>query len=251
MIQVNFLKEDKTNFGVNEAFKGLRTNITFCGDDMRVIMITSCVSHEGKSSTAFNLARSFGESGKKTLFVDTDIRNSTTTTRYMVDQKVLGLTNFLAGQNALQEIVYSTNYENMHIIFSGQVSPNPVELLGSDRFKDMIAKLRREYDYIIIDTAPLGEVIDAAVIAKVCDGSALVLQADAISYRLAQSVKDQLEKTGTRILGVILSKVSVAHKGYGKYGYGKYGYGRYGKYGYGKYGYGYGYGNGYGQHPDK
>ena len=101
----------------------------------------------------------------------------------------------------------------------------------SDRFKTLLEKLRQTYDYVIVDTPPIGNVIDSAIIAESCDGVMMVIESNAISFRFAQRVKEQLEKTSCPILGVILNKVDHDNQGYGKYGsYGQYGrYGRYGK----------------------
>ena len=125
------------------------------------------------------------------------------------------------------------NVSNLFLIFSGPVPPNPSELLGGDEFSALLEKLRGVFDYIILDAPPLGSVIDAAVVGAKCDGTVLVIESNAISYRFAQTVKGQLDKAGSRILGVVLNKVDMSGKntygGYGKY-YGKY-YGHYGDYG--------------------
>jgi capsular exopolysaccharide synthesis family protein len=114
--------------------------------------------------------------------------------------------------------MYQTNIDNFYIILAGPVPPNPSELLGSDICKDLIQKQREQYDYIIIDTPPLGLVVDSASIAEHCDGAILVVEAKKISYKLAQHVVKQLEKGSCNVLGVILNKVYVKNKKY----YGKY-----------------------------
>lgn len=109
------------------------------------------------------------------------------------------------------------------MVFAGVVPPNPSELLGGARFEKMIQQAREEYDYVIIDAPPLGSVIDAAVIAKFCDASVLVVASKQVSYKFVRTVRDQLDKTGCPILGVILNKVDMKqNKYYGKY-YGSYG----------------------------
>ena len=182
---------------------------------------------EGKSSVAFNLAKSMAEAGNKVVFVDTDLRKSVIAGRYKVSKATNGLSHYLCGQCKLEEVTYATNVPNLSMIFSGPVPPNPAELIGNRYFADMIAKLREENDYVIVDTPPLGSVIDSAIAAKVCDGAILVVAAKSTSYKFAQRVKEQLEKTGCRILGVVLNKVNMGERGgyYGKY-YGK-GYGSY------------------------
>lgn len=238
MQKINFEKIEALDFQSNEAFKTLRTNIQFCGEKVKVISFTSCLPNEGKSTMVFRLASSMGEAGKKVLMIDADIRKSVTVARYKTDKAAAGLSEYLTGQCRLEDCLCSTNLENMDIIFTGPVAPNPSELLGSSEFEELIAALRIKYDYIFIDCPPLGSIIDAAIVSTVSDGAVFVIEADVISYKFAQKVKQQLEKSGCKILGAVLNKVNMEGKGYyGKY-YGRY-YGR--KYGgYYKNGYGYG-----------
>lgn len=235
MQKITFQKINELDYRANESYKTLRTNIQFCGDDIKVIMATSCTPNEGKSSVCFNLSRSLAENGKKVVLLDTDLRKSVLAGRYKIGEAVDGLSHYLSGQKKLEDVLYNTNVEGMDIIFSGKVPPNPVELLGHQRFDRVMGKLKESYDFIIIDSPPLGSVIDSAVIAPKCDGVILVIENNAISYKFAQDVKQQLDKTNCRILGAVLNKVVMDKKRYyGRY-YGKY-YGRYyGKY-YGNYG---------------
>ena len=228
MGKITFEKRQELDYRANEAYKTLRTNIQFCGDQVKVIAFTSCTPNEGKSSVSFNLAVSFAAVGKKVILVDADLRKSVLVGRYKVGAIEGGLTHYLSGQKELKSIIFDTDIENMDIIFAGSYAPNPAELLEHKRFGSMIAELRESYDYVIIDTPPLGSVIDSAVVAKVSDGAIIVIENNAVSYRFAQKVKEQLEKSRCRILGAILNKVSMDGKGYyGRY-YGKY-YGTYGE----------------------
>lgn len=224
----------ENDYSYNEALKTLRTNLQFCGSNIRTIMFTSSVPDEGKSDIAFSTAGALAQIGKKVLLVDADIRKSVLATRFQLTQKVGGLSQYLSGQKTLEEVVYDTNYENLSIIFAGPYSPNPAELLEEELFTELLQKAREEFDYIIVDTPPIGSVIDGAIVAQKCDGVVLVIESGAISYRLEQRVKEQLEKSGSRILGVVLNKVESKAGGY----YSKYGkYKRYQKYKkYGKYG---------------
>ena len=234
------LKDLKQDHIVQEAFKFLRTNIQFCGSDKHVIMLTSCVSGEGKSDTSLSLAMSLAELGKQVILVDTDLRKSVLLSKLNRSRdELLGLTHFLTGQASLRDVVCTTNVPNFHLITAGPFPPNPVELLNNRHFEAMIEALRAAYDYIIVDTAPLGTVIDAAIVAKQCDGAVIVIEAGKINYRFVQDTKAQLEKSGCPVLGAILNKVDAKKPGYGSYG--RYGYGKYGKY-YGKY-----YGDYYGE----
>ncbi len=236
-MKVNFEKNKDLDFKTNEAYKTLRTNISFAGDDIQVIAFTSSIPNEGKSAVSFNLAKSLAEDGKKVLYIDADIRKSVTIARYGVDIETRGLSHYLSGQCELEAVTYETNIKNFNIIFTGQVAPNPAELLGNKRFKKMIEVVRPVYDYVIIDCPPLGSVIDAAIVAKECDGAIIVIETDNVSYKVVQRVKKQLEQSGCRILGAVLNKVEMGGKGYGYYGKGYYGnyygryYGTYGEYG--------------------
>lgn len=219
MRKIKFNVNDDLDFQVVEAFKILRTNIGFCGSDIKVIAFTSCTPNEGKSTVSFRNALYFAEAGKKVLYIDADIRNSVFVSEYQVSEMTDGLTHYLSGQRSVEEIVYDTNKENFHMIFTGAVAPNPSELLGGQKFNNLIKWARERYDYVFVDCPPLGSVIDAAIISQYCDGSIFVIESNRISYHFAQKVKGQLEKSGCRILGVILNKVNISKNGY----YGKYG----------------------------
>ena len=156
------------------------------------------------------------------MIVDADMRRSVLLGRIAVNSNVKGLSYFLSNQSKLEEVVCSTNVENLHIIFSGPVPPNPTELLDSEVFREMLDTLRQTYDYILIDTPPPGSVIDSAIVAKISDGAIFVIQSEAISYRFACNVKAQLEKSNCPILGVVLNKVNILNRGYYSRNYEKY-----------------------------
>ncbi|HIS56562.1 MAG TPA: CpsD/CapB family tyrosine-protein kinase [Candidatus Fimimorpha excrementavium] len=232
MLSVQLKRPARENdYRVAESYKALRTNVQFCGVDNKVIMLTSSMPGEGKSSTSFNLAASLGEIGKKVLLIDADMRRSNMIKQYRVETRVKGLSEFLSGQNGIDEVLYATNIMNVHIIFAGAVPPNPAELLNNRIFTRTIEKLRELYDYIVIDTPPIGSVTDAAVISQVCDGIIFVCASGSIRRKMAQDIVRQLSATKCKILGTVLTRVERSGKGYyGKY-YGKYGdyYGAYGK----------------------
>lgn len=224
----------KDDYHYNEAIKTLRTNIQFCGNGIKTIMLTSSLPDEGKSDITFAMASSLAQIGKKVVMVDADIRKSVLVSRYHLEREVSGLSQYLSGQRSLENVLYDTNIENLSIIFAGPYSPNPADLLEESLFGDMISKLKEKYDYIIVDTPPMGNLIDGAIVARQCDGAVMVIESGSISYRLEQRVKGQLEKSGCRILGVVLNKVNMKRNGYYSKYYGK--YRKYSKYGhYGKY----------------
>jgi capsular exopolysaccharide synthesis family protein len=220
------LKKRSGNFDQLEAFKTLRTNIEFSKENVKAICVTSALPDDGKSTTSFNLAMAFAESGKRTILIDADLRKSVMR-RTVVSSGNLqyGLTHYLIGQTELRETVCVTSQKNLDIVFPGAFPPNPSELLGSERFRKMIDTMKKDF-IVIIDTPPIGSVIDAAVVARACDGVVMVLKDGAISYRFAQRCKEQLESTGVPILGVVLNNVDLSsNRYYGNY-YGKY-YGSY------------------------
>jgi capsular exopolysaccharide synthesis family protein len=217
MVQISLENTGKLDYRSNESYKQIRTNIQFCGNNVKAICFTSCLPSEGKSTVSFNLALSFAEFGKKVVYIDADFRRSTTIGRYKPDQAVSGLTQYLSGMNLLDEILYETNILNLDIIFAGPIPPNPAELLGSNSFYDLLEILRDEYDYIIIDTPPLGSVIDSAVVAKYCDGVVLIIEANMVSYKFLQRIKKQLDKGNCRVLGAILNKVNTSEGFYQYY----------------------------------
>jgi len=151
---------------VAEAIRSLRTNIQFCNTDkiVKTICVTSCVPNEGKSTTTINLAISMAEAGRKVLHIDADMRKPKLYKDVAAKHNV-GLSNYLSGMVDLKDAISETNYENLHVILCGPKPPNPAELLDTERFRLMLTALKDEYDYIIIDTPPLGSMIDAAIVA--------------------------------------------------------------------------------------
>lgn len=229
MQSITINKTDAMDFHGKEAYKTLRTNIGFAGEDVKVIAVTSCMPNEGKSSVTMNLAMSLAETGKTVLFVDADMRKSIITGRYKIKNAKWGLSHYLSGQCALDEAVAVTNVEKFHMVIAGPVPPNPSELLEGKRFKKFVEEMRKLYDYIIIDCPPLGSVVDGLIAGRLSDGVALVVASESISFKFAQKIKKQLEMAECKILGVILNKVALRKNGYyGKY-YGKYYGGYYGE----------------------
>ena len=208
-----------------EYYNALRTNIQLSGNNLKVIAVTSVDPSEGKSTTATNVAWAFARAGYKTLLIDADIRNSVMSGVFKSREKITGLTDYLAGTQDLSHGLCETDVENLFVVQSGAVSPNPAALLQSANFERMIETLRKYFDYIIVDTAPIGVVIDAAIIVQKCDASILVAEAGVAKRREVQKAKSQLEQTGIPFLGVVLNKFDVKREKYGSYG----GYGNYGK----------------------
>lgn len=200
------------------------TNIQLSGDKLKVISVTSVNPGEGKTTTSINIAWSFARAGYKTLLIDGDTRNSVMLGVFKSREKITGLTEFLSGTADLSHGLCDTNIENLFVVQSGSVSPNPTALLQSKNFNDMIETLRKYFDYIIIDTPPIGIVIDAAIITQKCDASILVTATGEANKRDIQKAKQQLKQTGKLFLGVVLNKLDISVNKYGVYGsYGNYG----------------------------
>ncbi|OFK00502.1 tyrosine protein kinase [Streptococcus sp. HMSC071D03] len=207
-----------------EYYNALCTNIQLSGNNLKVIAVTSVDPSEGKSTTATNVAWAFARAGYKTLLIDADIRNSVMSGVFKSRERITGLTDYLAGTQDLSHGLCETNIDNLFMIQSGSPSPNPTALLQSTNFELMIETLRKYFDYIIVDTAPIGVVIDAAIIVQKCDASILVTEAGGTKRRDIQKAKVQLEQTGILFLGVVLNKFDVKREKYGSYGtYGSYG----------------------------
>ena len=185
------------DFFTQEAYKTLRTNLQFCGPDVRVIAFTSSSENEGKTTVSLHTAKSLAELGKSVLFVDADMRKSVLAGRNTNVKNAAGLCEVLTGMKAVADCVYETQYTHLHIMFAGKYPPNPVELLDGKYFSKLVEEARNVYDYIIIDTPPLGMVIDAAVIAPNCDGTILVVNCGKARYRHVKEVISQLERSGT------------------------------------------------------
>ena len=216
------------DFRTSEALKTLRTNLIFSGPSVRAIGLTSFGAGAGKSTLSLHTAMAFAQSGKRTLLVDADLRKSVLPSRLRVKGKQEGLSHYLSGLADVRDLLRETDIPKLYLMFAGARVPNSAELLGSEHFAQLIPALKDVFDYIIIDTAPLGQVIDCAVMAPMLDGIVMLLDATQNSYKLERRIKAQIEKSGGKILGAVLNRVDLSDR-HGYYGYGK----RYGGYGYG------------------
>ena len=200
-----------------EAIKTLRTNMQFSGVETKSIVITSCYPNEGKSDVAFQLGIEIGKMGKKVLVLDADIRKSSYIKRFQIKQKIEGLSQYLSGQVSKEQIIYSTNYRNVDIIFSGPYAPNPSELLEQELFSKLIEEARNAYDYVLIDTAKqygneaaVGQGIQDGLIATGRKRNSIFLttkifNGDQGDYdKLRQAVKAQLKRLQTDYVDLLL-----------------------------------------------
>jgi len=194
---------------IAEAYRTLRTNIQFSKADgkLQTIMFTSAGPGEGKSTTIANAAVTLAQSGKQVILIDCDLRKPVQ--HKIFRKKNRGLTNILVEEVPVQDFLQDTEIENLRILTSGPIPPNPSELLGSRRMQELLDYLKTEADYLIIDAPPVIAVTDACVLASKVDGINLVIDSGAIRPEMAQKAKDLLIKANGHILGVILNRVEI------------------------------------------
>ena len=215
------------DYRMTEGLNQLKTNLAFCGKDIKVITMTSSVPNEGKSSVSFSLSKTLAESGKKILMIDADLRKSVMAAKYQIKGIDKGLSHYLTGQAEIEDIIYETEMEGFYLTVAGPLSPDPTSLLDSEQFQKFIDKVREDFDYVIIDAPPLGVVIDAVIIGKYTDGAVIVIEQGVIKRKIVQDVIKQLKRGEVRILGAVLNKVDERIGAYGNYEY-KYSYSYYG-----------------------
>lgn len=234
--------ENQNNL-MSETFRNIRTNLQFMlENDKKVILVTSTVSGEGKSFISANLAISLSLLGKKVIIVGLDIRKPGLNKVFNIPRKEVGITQYLANpeKNLMDLVQPSDVSKNLYILLGGTVPPNPTELLARDGLDKAIETLKKNFDYVILDTAPVGMVTDTLLIGHVADLSVYVCRADYTHKNEYTLINELAENNKLPKLCTVINGLDLKRRKYGYY----YGYGKYGKYyGYGKrYGYGYGYG---------
>jgi len=224
-----------------EAFRTVRTNINYLlqGKERQTILVTSDMVGAGKTFVSINLASVFALFGKKTLLMGFDLRKPKIYEDFELNNKE-GITSYLVGKSNMEAIIQHSNVANLDIIMAGPIPPNPSELIASEKCAKMFTKLKDIYEYIIIDTPPVGLVTDALLLMKHADANLFLVRQGETHKKIFASVIGDLEKREIPHLAILINDIKLDKGSYG-YGY-NYGYG-YGK-GYG-YGYGYGYGHGY------
>ena len=221
MEKINLTAYNDPKSPISEAYRSIRTNLQFIGVDkeVKIVEITSSVPNEGKSTTIASLAIVIAQSGRKTLLVDCDFRNPTQHKLFGLRNK--GFSNCIATGGDFHEFIQRIDLENLDILTSGPVAPNPSEILMSKRMKEFLDEVRTTYDYVLIDTPPVMPVTDAAVLSTRTDGIILVIECGGDKPELVQVAKERLEQAGANILGCILNKVPVTENRYGSnHGYG-------------------------------
>lgn len=225
MAEIDFITHYDSRSPVSEAYRAIRTNLQFAGagKQLKTLVFTSAVLHEGKSTTVANLAIVMGQDDKKILLIDCDMRKPVVHRRFGLLNR--GLSNCFAEDLPLKEVIQADVFPNLDVVTSGPVPPNPAELLGSKKMKALLQEAAEAYDYVFLDMPPVLAVTDAVLMSSLLmssqvDGTVLVLGSGDISPDEGKQAQSVLEKVHANILGVILNKVPQHHKsGYYYYYY--------------------------------
>lgn len=218
----------KLEYTKREQINTICSNILFSGHKIHKIALTSCVAGEGKSYLTMQIAMSFAERGYKVVLVDADLRRSVLSgsAKMTTEGPMTGLAHYLAGQVELPYVLFKTNIKNFYIIPEGRDIANPVPLINAGGFGTLISELEKMFDLVIVDTPPVGLVIDAAEMARYCDGIVFVVEHNKTHKKeLAQAIQS-ISSSECPVLGVILNKVSfdgISKKYYNKTYYSHYG----------------------------
>lgn len=216
-----FVVENEPKSPVSEAYRTLRTNIQFSSFDneLKSILVTSSGPAEGKSTTIGNIAFAMAQAGKKVLLIDCDLRKPSIHKKFSISNKV-GLSDYLVGEAAYEEVVVKYK-DNLNIIPSGTIPPNPAEMISSNKMKAFVEKCKEDYDCVLVDAPPVIAATDAQILSTFIDGVLLVVASAQTDKDAAVKAKELLLNVKANIIGVVLTKAK-SKSGYG-YGYG-YGY---------------------------
>lgn len=207
---------------IAEAYRTLRTNIQYAGvnKELKSLMVTSAGPEEGKTTTIANLAVAVAQTDKKVLLIDGDLRKPNIHRSFQVSNRV-GLTNLLIRQAQLDYVIQKMPGIELYLLTSGPVPPNPAELLGSQRMKELLEELKAQYDMVLIDTPPLLAVTDAQLLASYVDGVLLVLGSGKVLRDHAKKAKALLDHVGANVVGAVLNKKQMNSESYYYYYYGE------------------------------
>ena len=205
---------------ISEQYREIRTNIEYSNVDQntKTILVTSSDKNEGKTTTVSNLAVSFANLNKKVLIIDCDLRNPSIHKMFKLNN-IYGLTDILAKDRAVDKCIQETELENLYVLTAGAIPPNPAEILSSEKMKNLIEDLKNIYDYIFIDTPPIGLVTDAGVLSSFIDGVVLVVKSESVEKKYLEETKKKLDAVDARILGAILNSYKSEQKDYNYYSY--------------------------------
>lgn len=212
MNQLSIGRFPELDYACGEAMNTLCTNLFYCGENIRSVLLTSRYEQEGKSSIAMNVMRTLAGFGKRVLLVDADLRCSTLARRYRFSfarREAFGLAQYLAGMCALEDAVYQTNLPGAYILPAGREVLNSMQLLASPRYGEMMESLRKNFDVVLVDSPPAGVIVDAVEIAKYCDGAIIVVAYNKGRRQDIGEVAATIAKTGCKVLGAVMNGVNL------------------------------------------
>ncbi|HET9226537.1 MAG TPA: polysaccharide biosynthesis tyrosine autokinase, partial [Thermoanaerobaculia bacterium] len=212
--RIELVPHEGPRLAVSEAYRSLRTALLLSSaHELRVVAVTSAVASEGKSATATNLAVVMAQLGRRVLIVDADLRKPRLHEVLQVSNRA-GLVSYLTGGADFEGVVRNTAVQNLWVIPSGPIPPNPSELLASDRMEELVRLTRSRFDFVVIDTPPILPVTDAALVGTRVDGVTLCLRAGKVTRDEARTCLDRLKLSGIKVLGVVLNRHTTAQGGY-------------------------------------
>ena len=205
---------------VSEAYRGIRTNLEFANIDrnFRTIMVTSSTAGEGKTTTLCNVAAAMADNGSRVLILDCDLRKPRIH-KFFELSNASGLTDILLSGDDYRKYLKGIDYPNIDVITAGSTPKNPSELLSSDAMKKFIETLKKDYDYVMLDTPPVIPVTDAVIMSTYIDGVILVCSSGNLNVEMGKKTAESLKKVGANVLGVVLNRVPVDSKKYAYYYY--------------------------------
>lgn len=198
------------DYATNEAFNTLATSLSYCGSEIKTILLTSRYAGEGKSFASMNLMRTLAGLNKRVVLLDTDLRRSSIIGRYRVrfeTTEPMGLAQYLAGMCATENILYKTDIENAYLIPIGREVSNSLQLLSSKRLEELINRLRATFDVVLVDSPPAGVIVDPVEVAKHCDGALIVVSYNRGKRQEINELRASIERTGCKVMGAVLNNV--------------------------------------------
>lgn len=225
MNKINITQCKQNDFIANEAVNTLRANFLSLG--VTAVAFTSFGRHSGTTSVSFHLAAALAAAKRRTLFIEADMREGSLASDFgIADEKTIGLSEYLCGKSDFNSIVNETDSDSLSVIFAGESVSSPSELLTFDTYEKLISRARESFEYIIVDTPPIGQVSDCVVACRALDGAILVINAKNNSFKLEKHAKAQIEAVGSKLLGAVLNRADYKDKSeyYGKAYSRKYGY---------------------------
>lgn len=221
--QRRFLLNQQSPFHIVEAYKVLRTNLIFSLPikGCKKILVTSSQPSDGKSINCINIAISFAQTGARVLIIDCDLRRPSIA-RMLNENAIPGISNVLVNLSRLEDVIRSTAYEGLEAIFSGDIPPNPAELIGDYKMRELLDTLALNYDYIFVDAPPVNTVTDASILSKYVDGVMVIARQNYTEKKAISEAVKQLSFAGAKILGLVFNAVEQNGKKYVGHKYSRY-----------------------------